>query len=176
MIFWIGLAVLAVAVLYMAVSAWFEAGFVEALIKASAMALFGSIVGCVLVLGAGFLAKAIWDPAPTSQTISKTTFDLRATSTVSSVKGSFFLGSGTINDQRVFSFLYKEDKWTRSDQVPARSSRVAEDATAETAWMQQVVTDNHYSWWLPWVVSTDVEYFFHVPKDSVVESYEISAN
>lgn len=136
--------------------------------------LVGALILGLALLAAMFAAWKLDYPGRTAETRTHTA-DLRAVNTGSTVTGRFFLGSGQIDGKRTFSYVYKEGDWTRVGQVDAAESRVAENATPETAHMVTTTTDYSIWWIAPWVLWTDINHDFHVPADSVIESYEIGA-
>lgn len=98
---------------------------------------------------------------------------LRALGSDSSVSGSFFLGSGYVNGERVLSYI-KENKngSFTTGQVEGKHAEIWELEDAKP----QMVTHTQYSdrWWLiPERVKTGTWWEFRVPEGSVSESFEV---
>ncbi len=101
---------------------------------------------------------------------------LRALTNGTEATGSFFLGSGIINDQQQFSFIKIKDGYSTVGTVVANdNARVFEDEP-NSPYLDIVSGYRDVTWLLPWLVripaGTDI-YNFHVPTDSVVEGYNI---
>jgi hypothetical protein len=102
--------------------------------------------------------------------------DLRSIGTSDSINGSFFLGSGTVDGERVFNYTYKtDDGGTKIGSVEADKGIVYEDATAETAHILQ-----EYGYRNAWFFGDETSFYFtydrwniHIPAGSVYEGYEV---
>lgn len=180
MIFWILIAAIAIITVWIAIdaarpyskySSWDLAeGFgcgVAALAVSTLVAVVAFILTFFVLAACGF---------PTVEKVPRTvTYDLRAINTGSTIEGHFFLGSGTFDGKRVFSYIYEDGPWTHLGQADADQSRVAEDAEPDTAYMLTTIADFHIWWLAPWNIGHTIQHDFHVPAESVIESYEISA-
>lgn len=160
MIFWIVTIILILIILFWTIEEGFG-GFLMA----------GFVAGIVWI-ASGLLMGAMSGGAPVYK-IETSTTNLRAASNGNDRSGSFFLGSGNVKDEKMFSYLYEEDGWTRSDQQRARDSFVAEDANSETARLDTVKIYRNY-WWVG-QSNIETRYEFHIPKNSVVENFKIEA-
>jgi hypothetical protein len=105
---------------------------------------------------------------------------LRALNTGSEVHGQFFLGSGRIDEDPVFSFLYEQaDGGVKLSSVPADRSTVYEHETNNDRPFL-TTTETHRAanqFWAPFTLSPRVsgyQYDFHIPEGSVLNSYEVT--
>ena len=145
----------------------FAAGFV-------ALIIAGIIFGIAVCITWG----AFREHQPDEGVFTKT--NLLAISNSESVEGRFFLGSGYINGQQVFSYIEDHDEYAVVDQVNAGSTtRIYEDAGTKQPWMtvQEYTQDAWFLWpgWHWGDVWMDT-YEFHIPKDSIVSDYEVDVN
>lgn len=114
--------------------------------------------------------------APGGEKVPVTT-KLSALGNDSELSGSFFLGSGSIDEKAVYQFIAQtEDGGYYLKTIPVRNVLVYTDATADTATYVDYIrmVDN---WWLssePIQVSDNYTDEFHVPEGSVDFTYRVS--
>lgn len=92
--------------------------------------------------------------------------------------GSFFLGSGSVNDN--LTYFYYADKGTAGIQpgqvAPDLNDHVAfyEDSTPQTANLDVYETRSvkHSRWYI--TSNNDTTYKFHLPKDSILQNYTLN--
>lgn len=106
----------------------------------------------------------------------ETRHSLSALGNGSETSGSFFLGSGVIDDEQVFQYLRKaEDGGVTLHTVEADRAVVYEDSGTEA--YATVRTPYFYDpVWAPWKLDSreDPEIQFHVPEGSINNEYRIS--
>jgi hypothetical protein len=140
--------------------------------------LFSSLgFGAIVVFVGGFVLGIIG--TATGGTVDRSwDTQLRALNTGSEIHGRFFLGSGRIDEDPVFSFLYEQaDGGVKLSTVPADDSTVYEgeaDPFLTTTETQR--TPNEF--WSPFLLAPRVagyQYDFHIPEGSVLNTYEVSS-
>ena len=110
---------------------------------------------------------------PSNITIESEKYELRALAVSDTVKGSFFLGSGTIGGKRVLNYIVTDDEgFMELQSVPTSASRIAEGD-----WVPSVTVNQHYKsnpWLYPWGgVGAGQTYDFRIPSGSVLEDFTI---
>lgn len=168
MIFCIAVVVIALIVIVCAIVFAYDDGFLYGVWTA----LWTSVIGFIVLLLVAAILSGVSGGAPVYKTETSTT-NLQAVSNGSDLSGHFFLGSGSVKDEKMFSYLYKENGWTRTGQQKASQSFVAEDANVETARLDKVEIYRNY-WWAG-QANVETRYEFHIPKNSVVENFKIEA-
>lgn len=140
--------------------------------------LFGGFIWaliCLLLLGfiGGYTAK--------DEVYDRYDIRLAALQTGSQIEGRFFLGSGRIEEEPIFSYLYRQsDGGVKLAWVDADRATVYEDEN-DSPYLEIV----QYSYGCnafvtPFCPGADgpdefaTEYNFHIPKDSVISNYEIT--
>lgn len=104
-------------------------------------------------------------------------YELRALGNSSEVEGSFFLGSGVIDEEQVFQYLQvEEDGGVTLHSAEADDVVVYEEAN-ESGYM--IVQNGYFldTFWFPWKLeggpgSNRTE--FHVPEGSINNEYRVS--
>lgn len=176
MIFWIALALVAIAIIFVFVMSLIDGEGIPTSIGITLITAFFGAIALGAVIGLTFLAMAIFGAQSTGSESRSSTYELRAVASGSKTSGSFFLGAGSIDGKRTISYIYEKDGWSQLAQVEADNSRIAEDATPSTSTLTSTTVD-YYVWWaLPWNAWHKTTHDFHVPADSVVDNFEVSAN
>ena len=100
---------------------------------------------------------------------------LKALGTDSEVSGrSYYLGGGYVGEQRVLNYITKgTDGSIRVASAKAWASTIKEDAGPDEARVRIMDWKQSQKWLWPWDGATTTYYEFHIPADSVVESYTI---
>jgi len=133
---------------------------------------FGGSMGIFIGLAIGlFVSLSIGYSQPKTQVITST--GIASLQDVNTVKGKFFLGSGTIDGKQVFSY-YEEvgENQYKLQQQPAELSTVIEDGGTYVAFVSNVTKDS--IWYLsPSITQPDV--YFHVPKASVLNEFTLDS-
>lgn len=132
------------------------------------VALFGPI-------GVGILFLILSAPAGESQ-LARTN-DLAALRTGSSIEGTFFPGTGRVDDEPVIRYVTREsDGAAMLREIEARKARVYEDAGDEQPRLDVYchVLTNPWLTPAPFAPQLRCGYYFHVPAGSVLESYEVA--
>lgn len=105
-----------------------------------------------------------------------TTYELRALQTTKDLEGRFFLGTGTIKEERMVAYLRYVDGYTELRSAPADRSRIFEDG-GDKPYVQKwgTVIDNPVL--LPFKSAWRFGelWDFHVPAGSVIENYTVEA-
>lgn len=144
-----------------------EEGIVASLVSgliSAGMAFF------IFLAGAGIFAPKI---VPLSSTSEHT---LVAMGNAGSIEGrSYFLGGGYVDGKNVINYIERlEDGGSQLKQVDASESTVYEDSLEPSLTIKNYEGNN---WWIsPFSTHSATQYIFHVPENSVVSSYELSAN
>lgn len=137
--------------------------------------LFGGILWAFIgLLGIGSLGHI----GSTTQKTGTEVYNLTALETGNQVSGRFFLGSGTVNDNQVFSYLYQdEDGGFRLDSAYASNSVVYEDDSEKP----RLEVDNYETVPNPWLSpilpiggESTGENKFYVPEGSVLSNYQVT--
>lgn len=97
--------------------------------------------------------------------------ELRALNTGSEVSGSFFLGSGSIDEERMIFFVADAGGYAYLDERRADRSRIIEhDGTPQmvtvTTWVDNPII-------APFPIKSRDRYDFYVPPGSVLEQFEV---
>lgn len=174
MFFWIMLAILVVSLCISLRREYknYRAIDPDAIIGTVIVFLSGT-AGILLVLAMiGLLATCFNVEADKYSSV--TTHNLKSVSAGSNVDGSFFLGSGSVDEEQYFFYAYEQDGWVQLDKVPVSESRVSETVSADEARLVITKTDHYHHWLFPVRLKETHNYDFYVPEDSVVETYEIT--
>lgn len=164
MIFWIALAVVVILVGLLGIAMWRDGEVLPF--------LGPTFVGTVIVAGVALVCASV-GAALGSSSIVTDRAELAALSNGSSVQGSFFLGSGRVDGKRVLNYVEQHDGYSTLEQVDADDSRIYEDEPDSPYLVTQwEVRDTSWVWW-PWDFWGQPRYDFHIPADSIVESYVI---
>ena len=93
------------------------------------------------------------------------TYQLAALGTGSETNGSFFLGTGSIDEEAVVQFVIKgNDGWNTIEQVKQSRSKIKEDT--DNPHVTYVYTTKSNPWILPLEWKGNRTYEFTVPEDS----------
>jgi hypothetical protein len=168
MIFWIVLAVVGVAVLVAFVLGWRSWSDIYDGFMAAGVTL--AIGFFVFVIGA-FVLSGIAADTGTDEPRTDTS-ELRALSTGSSVEGAFFLGGGYIDGKRVLNYVVQHDGYSTLEQIDAALCRIYEDGDANPRFVV-TTTDRYNRLLVPWAVKVRNQYDFHIPANSILESFTI---
>lgn len=185
MLFWILLAVTAVVAVVWAIaycmdegfSYWGARSFLEKAVE-TLLSLWGifwrvfvvAFIGCfvtliVLLITSLFVPENVYDQRDT---------DLRAMAVNSATNGSFFIGTGTVEDKQVLSFISEQDGAISVEQVFAEDSYIFEDED-DSPYVTTYEWSKSAWWWMPDEgVKSGETYSFHIPANSVVSNYNIS--
>lgn len=127
-------------------------------------------VGLIFVLIIG-LTSALFKPELEEH--SQATYDLRAINTGSDISGTFYLGAGSIEGYRTLDFIMQYDNGSnRVAEARADKSLIWEDSKNPTVTIHQLDGE---AWWIaPFPIVSDVEYTFHIPEGSILESTSIT--
>jgi hypothetical protein len=168
MIFYILLATILVGAVAVVVSAYRDGDTWTGIF----IALFGLVMGPLIAFG---LLTAGASALPGEQVTHTTA--LRALGNDSSISGSFFLGSGVIDEELVYQYIAEtDDGGFYLDSVPAHRVVVYENSTADTARMVTYTHEVALWWYVPATVTSFRQYKveFHIPAGSVDNTYRIS--
>lgn len=98
--------------------------------------------------------------------------ELRALNTGSEISGSFFLGSGSVDEERMIFFVAQTDSYAYLDERRADRSRVIEHDGAPQMVTVATWVDN----WIiaPFPIRSRDRFDFYVPPGSVLEQFGVS--
>lgn len=96
---------------------------------------------------------------------------LAAIATDASIKGHFFLFSGTIGDKLTYRFFAETapGEYAYKD-IPAYRGAVIEDAGDPYLELRYLCAD----WISPWQECSNAKYVFHIPEGSILRTYEMA--
>lgn len=161
----VGLAILGILL-----SLWVEDDWNDKLKLAFSLGLFGAltggVVGCIVAIIIGFLQPGHFIPE------SKTPLVALQDNTTS--RGSFFLGSGSIQGEMRYFYFRQEGVGYKAESKPAYSSLIVEDEEkapylVEYHW--RFINPNAWKWGLEPNTTRDDE--FHIPKGSILRNYTL---
>jgi len=164
MIFWLLVGIAAIAVIWFTVLFMMDEGLIG---------IFVGFLGAVL---AGFLIFVTYIPAgfyfdKYSEHDYSSDWDLKALKMGDQTTGNFFLGSGVIEGENVYTFYYVNENGNyQSGRIDADRTEVVESDT-ETPHIVK-----HY-WKMPWwwgPMDMENTWTVYVPVGSVVSTYEMS--
>lgn len=128
------------------------------------------------------LALVTWKPFDYKTIIQTNQVNLIAIKDSTQINGSFFLGSGTINQQAVY-YYYTEDSGNNITlhHITAESAIVKEDSPQGTGYIETFVEVNDPKWedktrgWLLWthIVNNQYSPVIHVPEGSVTRKFDV---
>ena len=169
MLIYILLALVAIVAIGLAINVGYWDGVGEGVITGAGVLLVGSVLSMFI----WFVAYLF---APGGEKVAQTT-SLSALGNDSNISGSFFLGSGTIDEEQVYQFIAQtDDGGYYLDSVPVDNVIVYTDSTPDTAtYVQYVrVVDNFWLSSEPIEVHDTYKDEFHIPEGSIDFSYRIS--
>lgn len=122
---------------------------------------------------AGFGALMLLTAFGTYDVVEKRdTYQLAALGTGSETSDSFFLGTGSIDEEPVVQFVIKgNDGWNTIEQVKQSRSKIKEDT--DNPHVTYVYTTKSNPWILPFEWNGNRTYEFNVPEDTIVNNYVI---
>lgn len=134
--------------------------------------LMTMLIGGIVSLVVGVLALQIWgEDVPV-----KHKSYLKALGTDEQLKGSFFLASGSFSEDSTYKFIkVTSDGGFYMDEVGIRHAVVFEE-NEDKPYMVTVEHWDSNPWIVPWSEGRGNTYEFHVPANSVVESYKVDVN
>lgn len=133
-------------------------GVVSVLAFAEGERKLGAFLLVIFIIGL-CLPTVIYQPEPDIVS----TWNLRSLDDSSSISGSFFLGTGTVNSNAVFvCYGQLPDGGYKLLQIPASQSRIY--MNSENAQLK-VITD----------ACENQRYEFHVPSNTIVQRYELDS-
>lgn len=164
MIFWISLGL----GLIFAVVAF------RATMDAPLLAILSSIATLVVFvmvsLGIGTFLGYLVEAQPEKTVNSEQQYDLKSIESSQSSSGKSFLFSGYVEEKRVINYAVKEGNETTFKSAKADDSKVVEDGKTEVT-VREVSED--YWWWAPFPHTKKTITEFHVPQNSLSESYKM---
>lgn len=108
------------------------------------------------------------------ETIETGTTSLSAIASGSETEGAFFLGSGTVDEERVINYVsVTEDGGKTLESIPVEDAIIYEDATVETARLETTIDRWQAWWWAPWHLDVNETTAFHVPAGTVSGDFDI---
>lgn len=119
--------------------------------------LLGSIIGCFM---------------PTIDI--KETKELYALRDNNQINGSFFLGSGRIDEEMHYVYIVKEDKGKQMQTLEIDANEIYLNDNVDTPTLDIYSKDFKYGW-MYWFAmpETDCEYVFNIPSGSIDYEYNI---
>lgn len=87
------------------------------------------------------------------------------------MSGSFFLGSGTVEDEPVFYYYERENGRVTLERIKADDAVIIEDESSRpyVSYLEEV--SNNSLWYLGGMESSRIE--FHVPPNSIITNYSL---
>ena len=129
-----------------------------------ASSIIGGIIG-------GIIGFAIALAIPPVYVVEKTTHNLEALQDNSAVSGSFFLGSGNINGDIIYTYYYENNDSFKLNQVEAKDAKIKYTEGTPKVEVLKYVNKNQFA-----LRKDYFEYIFYVPKNSIKQSYSLDAN
>ena len=126
-------------------------------------------VGFVLWFSIGFIIGSFM---PTVDI--KETKELYALQDNNEISGSFFLGSGRIDEEMYYVYIIKEDKGKQIQTLEIDANEIYFNDSTDTPTLDIYSKDFKYKW-MYWFAmpSWDCEYIFNIPPDSIDYKYNI---
>lgn len=138
------------------------------------------IITIFLPLGFGFFGLLAWVSLggiigcfmPTVDI--KETKELYALQDGSEISGSFFLGSGRIDEEMHYVYIVKEDKGKQMKTLEIDANEIYLNDNVDTPTLDIYSKDFKYEW-MYWFAmpGTDCEYVFNIPSGSIDYKYNI---
>ena len=130
-----------------------------------------------LILGLIFISIGMSVPGVTSRTEVVSSEKLSALGNDSEVGGSFFLGTGIIDEKPVIKYI-KEDLngGYVLDTIDSRAVKIFEITDGSSPRVESVVSYKYMDWFAPFEIDTSSDTYFYVPEDSVIETYRLDVN
>lgn len=122
------------------------------------------VVGGLVTLGAVGISNVL----PVTSTETQTT-PLKAIGHSSNTQGSFFLGTGYVDEKPSYSYYEDHDNYSELKTVETRNTRIYEDGKKEVTY--NIQHRNH--WWWAGDTSNIFRIDFHVPENSIVETTKL---
>lgn len=165
MLWYIGIALIAAVVIFIL---WYkDDGYDGAGFIAGASLFLGATVGYAALLVFGFLGALVVHP-----TFHEDCTNLVAMSDGSSTSGSFFLGSGTIKNDQVYSYYYKDGAGFKRDYQYADRSTIY---YTEGAPRICALDSDHSIWTYPIIPEYTTDgYNFYVPAGSIKQDFTLN--
>ena len=132
--------------------------------------LFGALallVGGVVCLVLAAIGGNVHDAEPRVYQLKQLALD-------SNVKGNFFLGIGTVDEEKSFIYYRESGKTYVIDSVPVESTTIIEDSSTPRVEVIDEMVDTWIApeWFGPW----DTRYIIHVPEGSITTGVNINLN
>ena len=141
------------------------ADYVMAVFIALISAIIGLMIGAALALFLGYFFDSNFHQTDRIPLVSMRDEQ--------SISGRFFLGSGTIRNQRQYQFFKKlNDGGYRSSDVLAENAVVYEDAKLEGYLIVKSKSFDNKRVYLIGMVNKDI-YEFHIPKESIKRGFAL---
>ena len=104
----------------------------------------------------------------------KETKELYALQDGSEISGSFFLGSGRIDEEMYYVYMVKEDKGKQMKTLKIDANNIYLNDNVDTPTLDIYSKDFKYEWiyWFA-MVGTDCKYVFNIPSGSIDYKYNI---
>lgn len=136
------------------------------------------LISAVISFAVGLIVTAIAASSVPASSYTAGSQPLAALSTGSETSGSFFLGSGTIDEEPSYTYIVQEsDGALFLKSMSAEDVAVYEDASPSTATLSYEIeiVDN---WWLHFrpFERRMVNYEFHIPAGSVTRDFTVSTS
>lgn len=174
MLFYILLAVIVVTVLSITIYYWVDSGdFVDCIAFFFVVGFIGTIIFASL---GGVVFGTIATDNSTIVTTSRTDTPLTALNTGSEVSGRFFLGSGRIDSDSVFSYIYETPEGGyRLDSVYVDQATVYADEETNPYMTTITWERKPDTFWAPFTLyGVSDTYEFHIPQGSILVDYTVT--
>lgn len=104
----------------------------------------------------------------------KETKELYALQNSSEIGGSFFLGSGRVDEEMYYIYIVKEDKGKQMKTLKIDANDIYLNDNVDTPTLDIYSKDFKYEWmyWFA-MVGTDCKYVFNIPSGSIDYKYNI---
>lgn len=133
--------------------------------------------GCALGFGFGGIALLIASiilNLPTKEVL-KEEYELHAIVDNSEITGSFFLGCGSVGEDKYYSYIIETErgKTVETLKIDGINDIYFKD-TVETPMLKYYESELEKDWWNWFSISAgDNYYVFHIPEGSIIEDYQI---
>lgn len=139
-----------------------------------AWAVIGIVFGFLVVAVGGLVCMFMTLPSINQYERKPEVYELKQLALDSNVKGSFFLGIGSVDEENSYIYYRESGSGYVIDSVPVESTTIIEDSTTPRL---EVINTYADSWIVPgWFGPWESNYVIHVPEGSITTGVSINLN
>lgn len=101
--------------------------------------------------------------------------ELLALSDTTGPSGSFFLGTGSVNEEASFFYYEKLERGAHLTHVDADDAIIIEESDLDEPYVDVLVQHSNNTFWFSDFIAEDESYEFHIPKGSIATNYSLDA-